>query len=277
MRSGGQPEAELVARFGAVMGTVVSMHVCPGRLSGAALDATIEEAFASLAEADEMFSLWKPESPLNRLRAGLIDLASAPGDVVEVIRLCTHARQLSGGWFDPWAIDGPRASSNRYAFDPTGLVKGWAAERALAILTAAGAAGALVNAGGDIACAGRGPGGNRWRAGIRHPWRVDAFACAVALEQALATSGCYERGAHLMNPFDGSRATAASASVAGPSLTLADALATALSVGGTEVAQLIEQLDGYECYLIGPDGSEHSTAGFPFAAARPGELTGDAA
>ena len=81
----------------------------------------------------------------------------------------------------------------------------------------------------------------------------------------MATSGSYERGAHLLNPFTGQPASrAASATVTGPSLAMADALATALAAGGDEVLGIVAGLDGYDGYLIRADGSEADTGGIPF-------------
>jgi thiamine biosynthesis lipoprotein len=149
--------------------------------------------------------------------------------------------------------------------DPTGLVKGWAADRALAVLRQAGLPGAMVNGGGDLAAFGSPAPGQRWRAGIRHPWCADALAGIVEVEAAVATSGPYERGAHLIDPATGSPACrAASATVTGPSLAMADALSTAVAVGADEALALVGAADGYAAYLIRPDGSEANTAGFTF-------------
>jgi thiamine biosynthesis lipoprotein len=82
----------------------------------------------------------------------------------------------------------------------------------------------------------------------------------------VATSGPYERGAHLIDPATGRPASrAASATVTGPSLALADALATGVAVGGDEALTVVAALDGYAAYLIRPDGSEADTGGIAFA------------
>ena len=84
---------------------------------------------------------------------------------------------------------------------------------------------------------------------------------------AIATSGTYERGEHIVDPFTRARRTAvASATVTGPDLGLADALATALCAGGAEVLSLLDDVDGYEGLTIGPDGARAASPGFPFAA-----------
>jgi thiamine biosynthesis lipoprotein len=88
----------------------------------------------------------------------------------------------------------------------------------------------------------------------------------LEVDSAVATSGCYERGPHLINPKDGTMLTrTASASVVGPSLALCDALATALVVAGDEGPELARSLTSYEAYLIGADGKEFATEGIMFA------------
>jgi len=175
-----------------------------------------------------------------------------------VLELCEKATVLSQGWFDPWAMPG--------GFDPTGLVKGWATEQALAILRIAGVEAAIVNCGGDIAVHGLSPDAHSWRIGVRHPWRSDGLACVLEVDRAVATSGCYERGPHLINPRDGRMLSGvSSATVVGSSLALCDAFATALVVAGDEGPALARSLDGYEAYLIQVDGKEFATEGISFA------------
>jgi thiamine biosynthesis lipoprotein len=241
-----------------VMGTVVSFRVFPGACSDADARAAVQSACLRLHELDRFFSIWNADSPMSLFRSGQLGLEEVPPEIPLVIELCRQARALSKGWFDPWAMPG--------GMDPTGLVKGWAVEQALAVLQAAGVEAAMVNGGGDIALLGCPPEGGAWRIGIRHPWRADALACVLEPNAAVATSGCYERGRHLLNPRSGRRpVSTASATITGASLSLVDALATALAVAGDEVLELVRSLDGYEAYLIRADGSEHATAGMVFA------------
>ncbi len=240
-----------------VMGTVVSFHLHGNDRSDDELRSVVERACVRLHELDAMFSTWRPDSPVSRLRAGLIGEDCLPEEVCEVLELCREARRLSQGWFDPWSMPG--------GVDPTGLVKGWAVEQALAVLRRADVGAAVVNGGGDIAMHGEPPGGGRWRVGIQHPWRSGALACVIEAKDAVATSGCYERGAHLVDPRDGRRPTStASATVVGSSLAFADAFATAIAVAGDEALDLIRPLAGYEAYLIRADGSEEATPGMVF-------------
>lgn len=235
-----------------VMGTVVSFSVRAGALPRRRVWSAMHAACRLLHHLDAVLSTWQPASPMSRLRRGELPLAEAPAEVAEVLHRCEEAKVLSGGWFDPWAMPG--------GVDPTGLAKGWAIEMALGRLRDAGVQSALINGGGDLAVVGRPRPDEDWRIGIRHPWRPDALAGIVRVDHCLATSGTYERGAHLIDPRTKAPAlAAASASVSGPSLAIADALATALAVGQDDVLALVQALEGYDAYLVRPDGTEAFT------------------
>ena len=296
--------APLTTHAEPVMGTVFSFTVVHGDLPPDAVRAALAAACQVLHHCDALFSTWDPASPVSRFRRGEAALSQMPPEFTEVLRECRAAKEASGGWFDPWAVPG--------GFDPTGLVKGWATERALEKLRGAGLPGALINGGGDVAVFGSPADAHRWRVGIRHPWRADALACVIEVGQgpvreerglepaggsgpwgpgacprgelgrgggveasrvpprasiaAVATSGPYERGAHLIDPATGQPSSrAASATVTGPSLALADALATGVAVGGDEALAVVAGVDGYAAYLIRPDGSEADTGGIAFA------------
>lgn len=238
------------------MGTVVTLSLFHSLgIEPEAAQPYFDEAASVLHGADRVFSTYKHDSPLSRLRRGEMALGEAPPEVAEVLDLCRVAREATGGWFDPWAMPG--------GVDPTGLVKGWATGRALSVLAAAGTDGALVNAAGDLASCGVVAPGQLFRAGIADPASPGTLAAVVTLDGALATSGTYERGSHLLNPHTHVRESAvASASVTGPDPALADAFATALCVGGAEVLERLEHVGGYEALLIGFDGSRRLTPGF---------------
>ena len=242
------------------MGTIVTIDVYT---SGDPTAAQIDElrrqlvrATTILQRADAVFSTWQPGSAISRLRAGEITSAQAPAEVADVLSRCATARELSCGWFDPWAMPG--------GIDPTGLVKGWAAQQALAAFTAPCIAGAMVNASGDIASYGHPGTGEPFRVGIADPAAPRRLAEIVLLTGAIATSGSYERGGHLIDPYSARSATrVGSASVTGPDLGLADALATALAVAGEPGLAFIRPLDGYEALIIGLDGCRRRTEHFP--------------
>jgi FAD:protein FMN transferase len=228
----------LVTHAEAAMGTVFSLSVRPGGVSGPELRSALGAACATLHHADAIFSTWDRQSPVSRLRRGEACLVDLPREVAQVVAECQAARRASGGWFDPWAMPG--------GFDPTGLAKGWAAEQ-------------------DLAAFGSPAPGRRWRVGIRHPWSAGSLAGVIEVEAAVATSGSYERGPHLIDPATGlASGRAASATVTGPSLAMADALATAVAVGGDEALAVVGGVEGYAAYLIRPDGSETGTGGITF-------------
>ncbi len=166
------------------MGTVVSFSLReaettePGEAQAARerIDEGLARAQAKLQWVDDVFSTWKPESPVSRLRRGEIDLDEAPPEVADVLELCRRAREASDGWFDPWAMPG--------GVDPTGLVKGWADERALDELKMAGVPAAMVNAGGDIAVYGQPAPGQPWRIGIENPLALDRLLLTADLAGA---------------------------------------------------------------------------------------------
>jgi thiamine biosynthesis lipoprotein len=251
-----------IRRLEHVMGTVFTIDVFPVPVADDAwtadLHRRLDRARIVLQRADDVFSTWRTDSPVSRLRRGEVTSDDVPPEVGEVMSACAEARRLTKGWFDPWAMPG--------GFDPTGYVKGWAAQRALAALDGLAMHGALVNAAGDIACVGRQPSGDAFRIGIADPDEPRQLAEIANLTGCIATSGTYERGSHLVDPHSGlPAARAASASVTGPDLGLADALATAIAVAGTEGLDLVEPLAGYEALVIGWDGRRHSTSQFPFA------------
>jgi thiamine biosynthesis lipoprotein len=233
------------------MGTVVSFDV-----RGGAPEA-VPDACVILHRADAVFSTWQPDSPMSRLRRGELSVGEAPREIADVLDLCTKAKGMSGGWFDPWRMPG--------GVDPTGLVKGWAAQRAADVLRDAGAAAAMVNAAGDIVTFGEPEPGRAWQLGIRDPREPDRIGWVVAMRDgAVATSAAYERGDHVLDPHTGAPARAAlSATVTGPDLALADALATGLFAAGVAGLPLIDAQPGYEALLVGPGGETHVTSGFP--------------
>lgn len=237
-----------------VMGTVVTVDLFGDDEHS---DALLAEAEQSLRAADELFSLWKPESPFSRIRRGALTIDDTPEVLRRVLDECRPLVPLSDGWFDPWSLPG--------GVDVTGYVKGWAAERAADILATGSFVGLIVNAAGDIATRGRDEDGEQFRVGIVSPTAPQTLAAAITLDGAVATSGSYERGAHLYNPKARHFGTkAASASVTGPNLGVADALATAVVCGGLAALEVVREIPHYEAMVTLYDETVHATEGFPF-------------
>jgi thiamine biosynthesis lipoprotein len=241
-----------------VMGTVVSFDLRRGHLDERAAHAALDAACASLHEADAELSTWKPGSALSRLRRGELQLADAPPAVAEVLRRSAIACELSEGWFDPWRMPG--------GVDPTALAKGWIAERALDQLRLPGLPAAMVNAGGDVVTFGEPEPGRSWRIGIQDPRTPGELVDVVELDGAVATSGAYERGEHVLDPESRLPARGLlSATVSGPELDFADALSTGLYAAGEAGLDWIESIPGYEALVVRPDGSLAASSGFRHA------------
>lgn len=208
-----------------------------------------EPAFAFLRDVDETFSLYRDDSLLARSLRGEIP---EPPVIAEVRARCEHWTAATDGLFDPVRLDG--------TWDPSGLVKGWAAERAFALLT--GDPDWCLNAGGDVVVRGKEPFG----IGIQDPRDPQAVSAVVRLSiGAVATSGTAARGAHLYDPRTRAVTTSRwlSVSVTGPSLESADVLATAAFVAGDGWADLLAGFPPYVGMAIGADGGLHPMAGWP--------------
>jgi FAD:protein FMN transferase len=238
-----------------VMGTVVSFDV-PAWAGRGAQAGALGAAVRWLHWVDATFSPYRDDSDVSRFGRGSLALADCAPELAAVLAACAEVSARSGGYF---------TTTPAGRFDPSGYVKGWAIERAAAMLTAAGSAGHSVNGGGDIQCVGgRGP-GQPWRVGIAHPLRPGSLALVVTgRDFAVATSGIAERGAHIVNPRTGQPATAlASITVVGTSLATADAYATAAFAMGPAARDWVEGLDGYEAFAVTPGGETWHTGGFP--------------
>jgi thiamine biosynthesis lipoprotein len=242
-----------------VMGTVVSFDVP----AAAVADGSLDGAVRWLHWVDRVFSPYRPDSDVSLLAAAEITVDACAPEVAEVISACAAIRVSSGGYF---------TAAPGGVFDPSGYVKGWAVERAAALLSAAGSASHLVNGGGDLQCAGTRPAGGTapaqpWRVGIADPFHRGRLALVVqAADSAVATSGTAERGSHIIDPHLGRPAGGlASLTVVGPSLALADAYATAaFAMGPTRARDWTESLAlaDYQAYAITTDGDTWQTAGF---------------
>jgi thiamine biosynthesis lipoprotein len=244
------------ARVEQIMGMPIAIDVRDPQVAPEMVDA----AFDWLRFVDATFSTYKDDSEISRLNRGRLALADTHPDVQEVLRRCEQLREETGGYFDARApLPG--------GVDPSGLVKGWSIDRAARILDAAGARNYYLNAGGDIRVRGAPAPGQPWRVGIQHPLVADRVAAVVeANDLAIATSGEYERGHHIVNPRTGRPPSGVlSVTVVGPDLANADAYATAAFAMGTAGPRWTARLRGYEALTILADETVMSTGAFPRA------------
>ncbi len=254
-----------------IMGMPIRIEVCDAHVDPAPL----ERAFDWFRWVDATFSTYKPDSVLSRLNRGELPLAEAPEEVRTVLERCAQLQEETEGYFDihsamlrQWERLGDEALRVG-AVEPAGLVKGWAVDRAARLLEEAGAQNYSVDAGGDIRVRGEPEPGRPWRIGLQHPQQRDKVAAVVvATDLAIATSGAYERGEHIVDPHSGQPPQGLLAvTIVGPDLATADAYATAAFAMGREgpawTARLVSR--GYEALTIRSDQTVLSTPGFPAA------------
>jgi thiamine biosynthesis lipoprotein len=234
-----------------VMGMPVTVHVADDGARNDAVDAVFED-FTLL---DRTFSPFIPTSAVSRINRGELSSEDAGQLVNQAIDLCRLYEQATGGFFSAW-IDG--------RFDPSGLIKGWAIDRACAILDGSGHRNYYVDAGGDVQTRGQNAAGGSWRIGIRHPVERDKVARVVlASGLAVATSGTYEKGEHILDPHTGESVDAwLSFTVVGPDILQADVFATACFAMGVAGLDFVSHRAGYEAYAIDNQLRATYTSGF---------------
>lgn len=241
------------------MGTAIVIDVRGPGADDRVLEGAVDAAFDHFRDVDARFSTYKADSEVSRLnRAELPEDACSP-DLRAVLQMCADARVVSDGYFDI------RSHRTDGLLDPSGLVKGWSVEGAAHLLETAGARDYCINAAGDILLRGNAQPGTPWRIGIRNPWDPRTIAAILSADDlAIATSGAYERGEHVIVPHTGRPPDGiASMTVVGPSLTWADAWATAAyAMGVRGVEWVARELDGYEACAISTDRQLVFSAGF---------------
>ncbi len=217
-----------------VWGTILFVDVATeDGIDEGVLQAGIDKVREFAAHVDDVFSTYKPGSIISKLRRREISFESVSDEVKDVWNRCASAREITEGAFDPWAVEG--------GFDPSGLVKGWAADKCAEIMLECGAEHVQINAAGDLSLRGGHFDGHDvvpWSIGVVDPEnREEIVQVFNILDGSIATSGSYERGAHIRDPHTGLIAIGArSATVLGPDGALTDALATALMVEGRDGA-----------------------------------------
>jgi len=235
-----------IKRLVETWGTVVVIEATSSALDEVAVSAAVDEVEQFFYQVDQDFSTYKEDSQVSRIRRGELKIEDASEYVQQVWALCEFSRELTLGAFDPWKAEG--------GFDPSGLVKGWAAEVGAQMLVEVGAQNVLINASGDIVLRGGKPDGGPWNIGIANPDDVEKYVKFFDVtDGSVATSGDYEKGAHIVDPHTGLIAIGArSATVIGPDGAICDALATALMVDGVDAQKWIGRVElaGYSFWTI---------------------------
>jgi thiamine biosynthesis lipoprotein len=234
-----------------VMGMPVTVQVVDDMAEAEALD----KVFDDFALLDRTFSPFLIESEVSRINRAELRPEDASQLMNQAIDLCRRYERATDGYFSPWIAG---------RFDPSGLVKGWAIDRACSILERYGYRDFFVDAGGDVQTHGRNAEGGPWRVGVRHPVERDKVACVVlASGLAVATSGTYEKGEHILDPHTGKAADALlSFTVVGPDILQADVYATAGFAMGVSGLEFVGRTPRYEAFAIDKQMRAGYTAGF---------------
>lgn len=210
-------------------------------------------ALAVLREADRVFSTYRADSDVSRLSRGESGLEDCAPEVAEVLALGAMAERDSSGAFSVWR-PGPDGD---VVLDPSGVVKGWAVERAAALLRSLDGTDFCLSAGGDMVCSTADPDAEPWRVGIEDPADPRRLVAVVPVSSgAVATSGRAHRGEHVVDARTGRPpAAVASVTVIAGSLTWADIDATAAFALGPEAARWLETRPGRCGLVVWADGT----------------------
>ena len=236
-----------------IMGMPITVEI----VGASATDDVFAAVFDYFVSVDERFSTYKETSEITKINNGLIGEADYSEDMKLVFALSEETKRLTHGYFDIRGRDGK--------IDPSGLVKGWSIYHAARILKKKGCRNFFIDAGGDIEAFGKNERGEVWNVGIRNPFNEKEIVKVVYLkDQGIATSGTYIRGQHIYDPFAKDRliTNVVSLTVIGPNVYEADRFATAAFAMGKAGISFIEQLPGFEGYMIDKDGIATMTSNF---------------
>ncbi len=282
------------------MGCTCTVRVCG--LDAEAARAAAAAALDEIDRVDRLLSHYRADSPLSRVnREGARGPVAVDRELFDFLALCLRWSRESGGAFDvtvaplmsAWGFfrgDGrvpaeaeiadaralvgashvvldAAAGTVRFdragvALDLGGIGKGYAVDRAVAVLRARGLASALVNAGGSsVYGLGAPPGGNAWPVALEDPARPGRTLETVRLrDRALSVSGrsvkSFEKDgvvyAHVMDPRTGRPVPGVlGVVVRSDDATTGDALDNALFVlGPVEGHALVSRIPGVEASLF---------------------------
>lgn len=235
---------------------IMGMPVTIAIADPAATPEALEKIFAYFHTVDERFSPFKATSEVSaRNRPGEKE-NDASADMKDILMLAEKTKRETNGYFDVMTPEG--------IFNPSGIVKGWAIWHAADLLRTAGFENFFVDAGGDIQPYGTNAEGEKWRVGIRNPFKDDEIVKAIFVkDEGVATSGTYVRGEHIYDPKTRKPANEiVSLTVVGPNVLEADRFATGAFAMGKQGIHFIEELAGFEGYMIDNNGIATMTSGF---------------
>ena len=234
------------------MGMPVILEVVDSRETGKIFD----EVFDYFGYVDRKFSTYKHDSEISLINRNELTLEESSDDMKTIFMLAEQTRLETDGSFD---------MERNGLYDPSGIVKGWAIYNAAEILRQARFENYSIYAGGDIQVSGKNEQGQDWRVGIQNPFDSAEIVKVLTVQNCgIATSGTYVRGQHIYNPKDPEKPIAeiVSLTVIGPNIYEADRFATAAFAMESAGINFIENLEGFEGYMIDQHGMATYTSGF---------------
>lgn len=230
-----------------VMGMPISLALRGRHTDDADARGAWAEAMAALHDADRVFSPYREDSFVSRLGRDEVSLEDCPTEVADVLELGEQGRQQSDGAFDV---------RRGGVLDPSGVVKGWAVDRAALALRRLDDTDFCLSAGGDMVCHTDSAGAAPWWIGIEDPLRPDRVVARVPVwNGAVATSGLAHRGEHVVDARSGEvPGSVASVTVVGDDLTWVDIEATAAFAHGPDALRWLETRRGRTGVVVWVDG-----------------------
>jgi thiamine biosynthesis lipoprotein len=211
--------------------------------------------FSFFRKVDHQFSPYKKTSEVSKINRKEITEKDYSGEMQEILSLSRDIREKTQGYFDIY---------HKGYLDPSGIVKGWAIQKAAELLRERGLGNFFIDAGGDIQVEGL-KDGKKWKVGIRDPFNRDQIVKVINLSnEAIATSGTYIRGDHIYNPLKKNEKIDAiiSLTVLSKNILIADLLATAAFAMGKKGIDFINSYQGVEGYMVDNKGIAIYTQGF---------------
>ena len=236
--------------------SLMGMHVTVEIVDAHAKEKDIDMIYKYFTHIDDTFSTYKKTSEISKINRGEIPNSQYSDEMSTILSLSEQTKKETNGYFD----------INRDGkIDPSGLVKGWSIWRAAKLLKRKGFKNFYVDAGGDIQVFGKNSEGKKWIVGIQNPFNRQEIVKVLALTgKGIATSGTAVRGQHIYNPHQKSEKLQeiVSLTVIGPNIYEADRFATAAFAMQRKGIFFIENLLGFEGYMIDANGRATYTSGF---------------
>lgn len=233
---------------------IMGMPITLKTLNISASSRIFEETFRFFKYVDQKYSPFIASSDVSKINRKELAESDYDLELQEILRYAEKTKHETYGFFEVWL---------KGIFDPSGIVKGWAIQKASELM-AKEIDNFYIDAGGDIQARGVSNTHQPWRIGVRNPFsRLENIAVVSLHDHAIATSGTAIRGQHIYNPLTDLPITdVVSLSVIATDIIDADRIATAAFAMGKQGIEFIESLPGYEAYLVNSDKQATETSGW---------------